>query len=80
MPISVNTETKAAAIKLLESGNKIEAIKLIREQSGSGLKEAKEFVDSLVDEHNKNLPENQKIGKSGCLLFLLIGTMLLICS
>jgi large subunit ribosomal protein L7/L12 len=31
----------------VQRGNKIEAIKLYREQSGLGLKEAKDFIDSL---------------------------------
>ncbi len=73
MKITINDETKKSVLKLLESGNKIEAIKLVREESGSGLKEAKDFVESLLEDHNKNLPDNQKIGKSGCLLFVLIG-------
>jgi len=32
---------------LRETKNKINAIKLVREQTGMGLKEAKDFVDSL---------------------------------
>ncbi len=31
----------------VQRGNKIEAIKLYREQTGLGLKEAKDFIDSL---------------------------------
>jgi large subunit ribosomal protein L7/L12 len=31
----------------LQLGNKIEAIKIYREQTGLGLKEAKDFIDSL---------------------------------
>ena len=33
---------------LRETNNKINAIKLVREQTGMGLKEAKDFVDSLT--------------------------------
>jgi hypothetical protein len=73
MKININNETRKTVLKFLESGNKIEAIKLVRQESGSGLKEAKDFVESILDEENKNLPDNQKIGKSGCLLFVLIG-------
>jgi ribosomal protein L7/L12 len=32
---------------LLDGGNKIEAIKLVREQTGLGLKEAKDLVDAM---------------------------------
>jgi ribosomal protein L7/L12 len=39
----------------LKKGNKIEAIKLLREENGIGLKEAKELIDNILD--NKTLPE-----------------------
>ncbi|NBT63336.1 MAG: hypothetical protein EBT02_16380, partial [Planctomycetia bacterium] len=34
-------------IELVRAGKKIEAIKLYRESTGVGLKEAKDFVESL---------------------------------
>ena len=34
-------------MELLKSGQKIQAIKLYREQTGVGLKEAKDYVESL---------------------------------
>jgi ribosomal protein L7/L12 len=37
----------SAIIEQLRSGNKINAIKLYREQTGVGLKEAKDAVDAL---------------------------------
>ena len=36
-------------VDALRRGNKIEAIKLLREQTGAGLKEAKDAVDAAVD-------------------------------
>jgi large subunit ribosomal protein L7/L12 len=36
-----------AVVELAMAGKKIEAIKLYREMTGAGLKEAKSFVDSL---------------------------------
>ena len=42
-------ETEVLAI--LESGRKIQAIKLYRERTGVGLKEAKEAVEALAQEH-----------------------------
>ena len=35
-------------LDLVREGRKIEAIKLYREENGVGLKEAKEFIDSLI--------------------------------
>lgn len=38
----------AGAVRMvLERGNKIEAVKLVRERTGLGLKEAKDFVDGI---------------------------------
>lgn len=42
-PAGVSPEVFAA----VQKGNKIEAIKIYREQTGLGLKEAKDFIDSL---------------------------------
>lgn len=39
------------ALAALESGSKIEAIKIVREQQGIGLKEAKELVEQFIDIH-----------------------------
>ena len=39
--------SKAIVAAALVGGNKIEAIKLVREQTGLGLKEAKELVERL---------------------------------
>ncbi len=37
-----------AITEALESGQKIQAIKIYRDATGKGLKEAKEFVDQLI--------------------------------
>jgi len=53
----------------LASGRKIEAIKIYREATGKGLKEAKEFIDALVPELLKQNPEKYaKLSQStaGC--------------
>jgi Ribosomal protein L7/L12 C-terminal domain len=47
MPQSVPPGVKAAARKLVEDAQKIHAIKLVREASGMGLKEAKDWVEAL---------------------------------
>ena len=43
-----NTVLSAEVISALHRGNKIEAIKLLREEQGIGLKEAKDAVDAYV--------------------------------
>lgn len=42
---------------LIFAGKKIEAIKLVREQTGLGLKEAKDFVDAHSDQLRQAYPE-----------------------
>jgi hypothetical protein len=49
----------------VEGGRKIEAIKLLREERGIGLKEAKEAVDRLWDDH---APKRVGGGCGGALL------------
>ena len=43
-----NKTLPVAAISALSRGNKIESIKLVREERGIGLKEAKDVVDEYV--------------------------------
>ncbi len=47
------------------AGRKIEAIKLYREHSGKGLKEAKDFVDALEAELRAKEPEKFTSGPTG---------------
>lgn len=46
-----NDPVKAAIIELrnVKGGNKIDAIKLYRELTGSGLKESKDYVESIIN-------------------------------
>jgi ribosomal protein L7/L12 len=80
MDIKLSDDVRARVMVHLKNGNKIEAIKLVREETGFGLKESKDFVESLVDNHDRGLPENQQIKKTGCLVFLLIGAFLIVSS
>jgi hypothetical protein len=54
--------------KSLADGRKIEAIKIYREATGKGLKEAKEFIDRLIAELQEKDPEKYaKLSQgSGC--------------
>lgn len=46
----MNSETlPIQAIAALKAGSKIEAIKIVREQQGVGLKEAKEIVETYIE-------------------------------
>jgi len=44
-------QISAPAIAALQLGNKIEAIKLVREETGLGLKEAKDLVERYLRDH-----------------------------
>jgi ribosomal protein L7/L12 len=49
-PLSLPPEAETEVRALIESGAKIEAIKLVREKSGAGLREAKQLVDRMDGE------------------------------
>jgi hypothetical protein len=46
-PVELDDARLATVLRLLDDGRKIEAIKLVREASGAGLREAKDYVDAL---------------------------------
>ena len=46
MPASLPKKLPPSVLHAIQAGNKIEAIKLVREQTGLGLKEAKDAVDA----------------------------------
>ena len=54
-PGSVNIQLGRDLEQLLSAGKKIEAIKLVRERTGMGLKEAKDAVERLEDLIEKRL-------------------------
>ncbi|MFL3659387.1 MAG: ribosomal protein L7/L12 [Opitutales bacterium] len=56
----------------LQSGRKIEAIKLCRELTGLGLKDAKEYVEKLEAELRKETPDAFHEAK-GCMSVLALG-------
>ncbi len=47
VPNAMDSAVSQELIDLVRRGKKIEAIKLYREQTGLGLKEAKEFIERL---------------------------------
>jgi ribosomal protein L7/L12 len=73
------TEIPSPAIASLEQGNKIEAIKIVREAFRLGLKDSKEFVEKYLSEHdglaqrfNAIQAENNRKGLQYLALFILI--------
>ena len=59
----------------LQAGNKIEAIRLLREQTGVGLKEAKDAVDAA--EVSNPLSPGQVRDRSGGAMWWIIGLLVL---
>jgi ribosomal protein L7/L12 len=60
----------------LGSGRRIEAIKIYREATGKGLKEAKDYIDSLVNQLAEKDPEilaSLKPKGAGCTAVMLAG-------
>ena len=69
----------AAAVAALQRGNKIEAIKLVREERGLGLKEAKDLVDQYVQSQpalQNQIAAAQAEKRRGCLTWLSVLALL----
>lgn len=64
----MNPQQNDAIIDALYAGRKIEAIKLYRETTGTGLAEAKDFVEKLETELRAKQPDKFKSppGGKGC--------------
>lgn len=61
-------ELEQDVVKSLESGRKIDAIKLLREHRNIGLKEAKDLVDIYIRENPTSTPAVQKTKSSNGLI------------
>lgn len=73
-----NDEQIAEITKALADGSKIEAIKVYREATGKGLKESKDFIDTLIPKLLEEDPEkysNLKLG-GGCASVLVFALLL----
>ena len=66
---SLNDAAMDEVIEAIERGQKIEACKIYKTHTGCSLKEAKEFVESLMGELG------QTPAKAGCLLLFLGGLL-----
>lgn len=68
-------ELRDRVISLMKDGKKIAAIKACRNETGMGLMEAKQYVETLADQF---LPGHTRAGKpSGCASVLLLLALLL---
>ena len=68
-----------AAVAALSSGNKIEAIKIVREEWGIGLKDAKDAVEAYVQTQPAlaaTMQEATASSKRGCITWLVVLALL----
>ena len=68
MPDTITPDENEAICAALAKGQKIEAIKIYREATGLGLKEAKDFIDALIPQLQQQDPEKyvKLTGPVGC--------------
>jgi ribosomal protein L7/L12 len=59
---SIDSSLEMEIVSLLEGAKKIEAVKLYRQRTGTGLKEAKDAVEAIAADHRIPSPSG-----SGCL-------------
>lgn len=68
---SVGEDVENQILDLLRRGRKIDAIKLYREQTGQGLKQSKEAVETLAEQRGVNLPRSGCLGAAAVLIILI---------
>lgn len=78
MSEELSPEVKNEIAEAIFTRQKIHAIKLYRDATGQGLKEAKDFIETLTEELQENSPEKFTVGtdKAGCgsaVFFLISG-------
>lgn len=66
-------DTRAEIERLLKAGEKLSAIRLYREATGSGLKDAKDAVEAIAEEIG--LPKSSGCGTAVLLVTLLVGVV-----
>jgi ribosomal protein L7/L12 len=69
-----------AVIRAVDSGNKIHAIRLLREETGLGLKDAKQAIDALVRERHGEAQAQApmtEIGGAGDMVKLIVAIVII---
>ena len=61
----------------LLAGRKIEAVKIYREATGKGLKESKEFIESLTASLREKHPDKFPAAKAGCTSLIVLSLTIL---
>ena len=76
---NLSDATRDEIIEALKKGRKIDAIKLYRDATGQGLREAKEFIETLTERFSDEMPKDFAKSTSGCagmvLAFLVLGVI-----
>jgi ribosomal protein L7/L12 len=76
----INEEQLKQIEEMLFAGKAIQAIKLVREITGMGLKDAKDFVDQHAAHLREAYPDKMPASKAGCgtasLIFLTVSLSL----
>ena len=68
----IKKEMPAAVVDALERRRKIEAIKLLRQEWGLELKEAKEYVEEYMDKNAELLRVRSSVSETGVVRFFLV--------
>ena len=71
----LNEQQRAEILDAIKAGRKIEAIKLYRDATGAGLKEAKEFIEELTAQLLEEDPNAIQSSGSGCATAVLMMTV-----
>lgn len=74
--MSLTDEKRDQINEAIFAGHKIEAVKLYREATGVGLKEAKDFIETLTDSLREQYPDRVPAQAAGCgTAMLLVATI-----
>ena len=78
---ALETSLPSSVIEALQAGNKIQAIKLLREQTAMGLKEAKDIIDAFECEPAEEIFDLApgEVPKAKKTSWRLIGLLIAIC-
>ena len=67
-----------AVLQAVAAGQKVKVIKVVREITGLGLKEAKHEIDQLMAEHPSSSPTMAEEGGSGAIIKIIVGALVLL--
>lgn len=76
--MDTNPEFSAEVLAAIHGNRKIEAIKLLRQQRGVGLKEARDLVDTYVAEHPQLIirrPPGNDYGMGRAVLIIVVSAL-----